>query len=98
MAKYAITRAGSERFLRSAEEITSSTKSGGNTLVSRPTDTRSDRRRSETGFTQPARGTHPNYTIGTLTERYWTSGTDSVEAMTRRLPTPSMPVSHYHPR
>jgi len=23
------------------------------------------------GFTHPARGTHPNYTSVTLTERYW---------------------------
>ncbi len=35
-----------------------------------PTDTTSDNRRSDSGFTQPARGTHPNYTDVTLIERY----------------------------
>ena len=35
--------------------ITSSTTSGGNTRVNNPTDTRSDNRRSDTGFTHPAR-------------------------------------------
>ena len=36
--------------------ITSSTSSGGNTRVSTPTDTRSDNRRSDSGFLHPARG------------------------------------------
>jgi len=40
-------------------------------LVNRPTETRSDNRRSDVGFTHPARGTPRNYTIGILTERYW---------------------------
>jgi hypothetical protein len=74
MAKYAITLAGSERLrcsVRPTPAITSSTRSGGKTLVSKPTDTRSDRRRSETGFTHPARGMATNYIIVTLTERYW---------------------------
>ena len=74
IAKYAITRAGNDRCrcsVRPASAITSSTTSGGNTRVSNPTDTRSDNRRSDSGFTQPARGTHPNYTAVVLTERYW---------------------------
>ena len=56
--------------VRPVPAITSSTTSPGNTRVSSPTDTRSDNRRSEAGFTHPARGTHPNYTPVTLTERY----------------------------
>ena len=36
-----------------------------------PTETRSDKRRSETGFFHPARGMPPNYTGVSLTERYW---------------------------
>ena len=74
IAKYAITRAGNDRCrcsVRPAPAITSSTTSGGNTRVSTPTDTRSDNRRSDSGFTQPARGTPPNYTPVVLTERYW---------------------------
>ena len=51
--------------------ITSSTRSGGNTRVNTPTDTRSDNRRSESGFLHPALGTPANYTAVTLTERYW---------------------------
>jgi hypothetical protein len=39
--------------------------------VTTPTDTRSDNRRSDSGFVQPARGMPPNYTAVTLTERYW---------------------------
>ena len=73
MANYAITLAGNERFrcsVRPTPAITSSTRSGGNTLVNKPTDTKSDRRRSETGFTHPARGSHPNYIIVMLTRRY----------------------------
>ena len=73
IAKYAIVRAGNDRCrcsVRPDSAITSSTTSGGNTLVSNPTDTRSDNRRSDSGFIQPARGTHPNYTDVTLTERY----------------------------
>jgi hypothetical protein len=72
--KYAITRAGSDRCrcsVRPACAITSSTRPGGNTRVSTPTDTRSDNRRSDSGFFHPARGTQPNYTAVTLTERYW---------------------------
>ena len=64
-AKYATTRAGNNRCrcsVRPASAITSSTTSGGNTRVNNPTDTRSDNRRSDSGFTQPARATHPNYT------------------------------------
>ena len=74
IAKYAIVRAGNDRCrcsVRPASAITSSTTSAGNTRVSNPTDTRSDNRRSDTGFTQPARGIHPNYTTVVLTERYW---------------------------
>ena len=73
IAKYAITRAGNDRCrcsVRPDSAITSSTTSGGNTRVNTPTDTRSDNRRSDSGFTQPARGTHPNYTAVILTERY----------------------------
>lgn len=44
---------------------------GGNTLATNPTDTTSDNRRSDSGFTQPARGTHRNYTAVILIERYW---------------------------
>lgn len=51
--------------------ITSSASPGGNTLVSTPTDTRSDKRRSDSGFFHPARGTPANYTRVRLTERYW---------------------------
>src|SRR3954454_22783355 len=71
--KYAITRAGSDRercSVRPTSAITSSTRPGGNTRVSTPTDTRSDNRRSDTGFFHPARGMTPNYTDVTLTERY----------------------------
>jgi len=74
IAKYAITRAGNDRFrcsVRPAPAITSSTNAGGNTRVKTPTDTKSDRRRSETGFFHPARGIPPNYTRVSLTERYW---------------------------
>jgi hypothetical protein len=35
--------------------------------VNTPTDTRSDNRRSETGFTHPERGMPPNYTVVSLT-------------------------------
>ena len=73
-AKYATTRAGNNRCrcsVRPAAAITSSTTSGGNTRVNNPTDTRSDNRRSDSGFTQPARATHPNYTTVVLTERHW---------------------------
>ena len=72
--KYAITRAGNDRCrcsVRPASAITSSTRSGGNTRVSTPTDTKSDNRRSDSGFLHPARGMPPNYTDVTLTERYW---------------------------
>ena len=72
--KYAITRAGSDRCrtsVRPASAITASTTSGAKTLVSNPTDTKSDRRRSDTGLTQPPRGTPTNYTVVVLTERYW---------------------------
>ena len=71
--KYAIVRAGNDRCrcsVRPASAITSSTSPGGNVRVSTPTDTRSDNRRSDSGFLQPARGTHPNYTAVVLTERY----------------------------
>jgi len=74
IAKYAITLAGNDRLrcsVRPAAAITSSTSSGGNVRVNTPTDTKSDNRRSETGFVHPARGIPPNYTIVTLTERYW---------------------------
>jgi len=57
--------------VRPHSAITSSTSTGGNVRVNTPTDTRSDNRRSDTGLTQPARGTPPNYTHVTLTERYW---------------------------
>jgi len=40
-------------------------------LVNKPTEIRSERRRSDTGFTHPARGTTTNYIIVILTERYW---------------------------
>src|SRR5674476_1268694 len=72
--KYAITRAGSDRCrcsVRPTSAITSSTRSGGNTRVSTPTDTRSDNRRSDSGSFHPALGMPPNYTDATLTERYW---------------------------
>ena len=46
--------------------ITSSTSSGGNTRVSTPTDTRSDNRRSDSGFIHPARGIPTNYTACNL--------------------------------
>jgi hypothetical protein len=71
--KYAITRAGSDRCrcsVRPTQAITSSTRSGGNTHVSTPTETKSDNRRSVSGFTHPARGMPPNHTAVTLTERY----------------------------
>ncbi|GAF44181.1 hypothetical protein RW1_011_02100 [Rhodococcus wratislaviensis NBRC 100605] len=58
--KYAVTRAVNDLLrcsLRPHSAITSSTKDAGNTLVSNPTDTTSDNRRSETGFTHPLRGT-----------------------------------------
>jgi hypothetical protein len=74
IAKYAIVRAGKDRWrcsVRPDSAITSSTTSGGNTLVNNPTDTRSDNRRSDSGFTQPARATHPNYNAVILTERHW---------------------------
>ena len=74
IAKYAITRAGNDRCrcsVRPHSAITSSTSPGGNTLVNKPTDTKSDNRRSDVGFFHPARGTPPNYTPVTLTERYW---------------------------
>ena len=45
--------------------------SAAGTAISAPTDTKSDKRRSETGFTHPARGMPPNYTVVILTERYW---------------------------
>ena len=45
-------------------------RQAGNTRVNNPTDTRSDNRRSDSGFTQPARATHPNYTAVVLTERH----------------------------
>ena len=64
-AKYATTHAGNNRCrcsVRPASAITSSTTPGGNTRVNNPTDTRSDNRRSDSGFTQQARATHPNYT------------------------------------
>ena len=51
--------------------ITSSTNPGGNVRANTPTDTKSDNRRSDTGFNHPARGIHPNYTNVVLTERYW---------------------------
>ena len=73
MANYAVTLGGNERFrcsVRPAPAITSSTRAGGNTLVNKPTDTNSDRRRSETGFAHPARGSLPNYIIVMLTRRY----------------------------
>jgi len=41
------------------------------TLVNNPTDTKSDSRRSETGFTHPLRGSSADYTHAVLTERYW---------------------------
>jgi ABC-type glutathione transport system ATPase component len=44
---------------------------GGNVRVNTPTDTKSDNRRSDTGFNHPTRGTHPNYTHVALTKRYW---------------------------
>ena len=72
--KYAITRAGNDRCrcsVRPASATTSSTNAGGNVRVSTPTETRSDNRRSDSGFLQPARGTPPNYTPVVLTERYW---------------------------
>ena len=50
--------------------ITSSTTPGENTFAYNPTDTTSARRRSDSGFTQPARGIHTNYTTVTLIERY----------------------------
>ena len=61
-AKYAIVRAGNDRCrcsVRPDAAITSSTTPAGNTRVNNPTDTRSDNRRSDTGFTHPARGTPP---------------------------------------
>jgi hypothetical protein len=71
--KYAMTRAGKDRCrcsVRPASATTSSTNAGGNVRVSTPTETRSDNRRSDSGFLQPARGTPPNYTTVVLTERY----------------------------
>src|SRR5664280_2908251 len=70
IAKYAITRAGNDRrrcSVRPSAAITSSTRPGGNTRVNTPTDTRSDNRRSETGFTHPERGMPTNYTVVSLT-------------------------------
>ena len=52
--KYATTRAGNARFRCSvlpAALTTSSMTTAGNTRVNKPTDTKSDNRRSETGFT-----------------------------------------------
>ncbi len=39
--------------------------------INTPTDTTSDKRRSESGFLHPARGMTANYTAVRLTERYW---------------------------
>jgi hypothetical protein len=53
MEKYAIDLAGNERrrcSVRPHPVITESTTSGGNTFISTPTDTRSDNRRSDSGF------------------------------------------------
>jgi hypothetical protein len=70
ITKYATTRAGNDRrrcSVRPASAITSSTTSAGNTLANNPIDTKSDKRRSDTGLNCPARGTPPNYTNTTLT-------------------------------
>ena len=53
--------------LATASAITSSTTSAGNTRVNKPTETRSDRRVSVSGFFHPARATPPNYTVVVLT-------------------------------
>jgi hypothetical protein len=65
MEKYAIERAGRDRVrcsVRPQSATTSSTNAGGKVRVSTPTDTKSDSRRSETGFLQPWRATAPSYT------------------------------------
>lgn len=51
--------------------ITESSTSGGNPFINTPTDTRSDNRRSDSGFLQPERGMSTNYMVVTLIERYW---------------------------
>ena len=73
IAKYAIDLAGNDRrrfSVRPHSAITASTTCAGNTLISRPTDTRSGNRRSDSGFLHPERGIPPNYTRVTLIERY----------------------------
>ena len=49
-------RSADRTSVRPAPAITSSTRPGGNTRVNTPTDTKSDNRRSDSGFTHPARG------------------------------------------
>src|SRR5665811_250594 len=74
IAKYAIDRAGNDRrrfSVRPHSVITASTTSAGKTFDSRPTDTRSGNRRSDSAFLQPVRGMPTNYTLVTLIERYW---------------------------
>jgi len=60
-----MARAGNDRFrcsVRPQPATTSSTSAGGKVRVSTPTETRSESRRSDTGFRQPPRGTPSNYT------------------------------------
>ena len=74
IVKYAIDLAGNDRrrcSVRPHSAITASTTCGGNTFISRPTDTRSGNRRSDSDFLQPERGISTNYTRVTLIERYW---------------------------
>lgn len=56
--------------VRPASAITSSTTSAGKTLVKRPIDTKSDNRRSDSGFTHPERGMAIILSSVPLTERY----------------------------
>jgi hypothetical protein len=73
MEKYAMARAGSDRFrnsVRPQSATTSSTNVGGNVRVSATTETRSHSRQSDAGFLQPPLDATTNYTIATLTEQY----------------------------
>lgn len=70
IAKYAIVRAGNDRFrcsVRPHSAITPSTTPGGNTCANNPADTRSGNRVCVSGLRQPARAIHTNYTHVALT-------------------------------
>lgn len=63
IARYAIDRAGNDRYrfsVRPHSAITASTTSAEKTFINRPTDTRSGNRRSDSDFRQPDRGIPTN--------------------------------------